>query len=318
MCHTNHTGIADTGVLCLSINHNININIIPSIQALSTPSTGSPTLSLLSRGKMVHISQRALANLVPNTLHEIRSHCFHNQYDKDLNPDGIVALAVAENKLMRDEIVQHINSHMNITPFHLTYGEGPAGSSALRRAVASFVTDVFHPSMEITEKHICICNGAGSAVDNLSFCVGEPGEGILVGRPLYVGFFPDIEARAKCVCYLPFLLLQLGLAMRSCLYIHRTLFLLCFYIHRALLDIFTRPHSPPHLTHKVMYIQPQAIADTSLTNIPPQRRGVKQNQTRARRIWSCKSNLRRGRGSIRRRLPPLQRSRRPDPRHSPR
>ncbi|KAL2441242.1 putative aminotransferase aclI [Exophiala dermatitidis] len=146
---------------------------------------------------MVHISPRALSNLVPNKLHEIRSHCFHNQYDAELNPGGIVALAVAENKLMRDEIVQHINTHMNITPFHLTYGQGPAGSSALRGALASFVTEVFRPSMEITEKHICVCNGAGSAVDNLSFCVAEPGEGILVGRPLYVGFFPDIEARAK-------------------------------------------------------------------------------------------------------------------------
>ncbi|EXJ95563.1 hypothetical protein A1O1_00685 [Capronia coronata CBS 617.96] len=146
---------------------------------------------------MVHISQRALSNLVPSKLHEIRSHCFHNQYDRDLNPEGIVALAVAENKLMRDEIVQHINMHMNIKPVHLTYGEGPAGSSALRSAVASFVTEVFRPSMEITEKHICICNGAGSAVDDLAFCIGEPGEGILVGRPLYVGFFPDIEARAK-------------------------------------------------------------------------------------------------------------------------
>lgn len=36
-------------------------------------------------------------------------------------------------------------------------------------------------------------------MDNLAFCVGEPGDGILVGRPLYVGFFPDIQARAKSV-----------------------------------------------------------------------------------------------------------------------
>ena len=148
-----------------------------------------------------YVSPRALANINtdPPTakLHAIRSHCFHNQYDSVSNPDGIVALAIAENKLMRDEIVQHINTHMNITPLQLTYGHGPAGSIELRGAIASFVSEVFKPSMAIDERHVAVCNGAGSAVDNLSFCLGEPGDGILVGRPLYVGFFPDIEARAK-------------------------------------------------------------------------------------------------------------------------
>ena len=149
-----------------------------------------------------HLSQRALANLNPpspitSKLYAIRSHCFHNQYDPTKNPSGILALAIAENKLMRDEIVEHINSHMNITPWHLTYGHGTYGSIELRNAIAEFITEVFRPSMNIGEEHLAVCNGAGSAVDNLAFCVGEPGEGILVGRPLYVGFFPDLEARAK-------------------------------------------------------------------------------------------------------------------------
>ena len=55
----------------------------------------------------------------------------------------------------------------------------------------------FKPYSPISPDHICICNGAGSAVDNLSFILGNPGDGILVGTPLYTGFFPDIEARAK-------------------------------------------------------------------------------------------------------------------------
>ncbi|OCT53934.1 putative aspartate aminotransferase [Cladophialophora carrionii] len=127
------------------------------------------------------ISERALSNLNPpdpqtSKLHAIRSHCFHNQYDPTSNPDGIVALAIAENKLMRQEIVDHVNSNMNITPWHLTYGHGPAGSIDLRRAIAEFVTEVFKPSMAIGESHVAVCNGAGSAVDNLSFCLGEPGD----------------------------------------------------------------------------------------------------------------------------------------------
>lgn len=148
-----------------------------------------------------YVSRRALSNLSPSPLtsklYAIRSHCFHNQYEPTKNPSGIIALAIAENKLMRDEIVEHINSHINITPWHLTYGDGTYGSRELRTAIAGFVTKVFKPSMSIGEQNVSVCNGAGSAVDNLSFCVGEPGDGILVGRPLYVGFSPDIEARAK-------------------------------------------------------------------------------------------------------------------------
>ncbi|OAP56365.1 hypothetical protein AYL99_09544 [Fonsecaea erecta] len=146
-----------------------------------------------------YVSQRALSNLIRPTpdLHAVRAHCFYNQYDPATNPGGIVALAIAENKLMREEICAHINAHMNITPWHLTYGHGPAGAIELRRVLAGFVREVFRPSMHIDENNVCICLGAGNAVDNLSFCLGEPGDGILVGRPLYVGFFPDIEARAK-------------------------------------------------------------------------------------------------------------------------
>ena len=148
-----------------------------------------------------YISPRALSNITtsPQTsaLHAVRSHCFHNQYDAVTNPEGIIALAIAENKLMRQEVVDHINTHTNILPWHLTYGDGPAGSLELRKTIAEFVREVFKPSMHLDERYVAVCNGAGSAVDNLSFCLAEPGEGILVGRPLYVGFFPDIEARAK-------------------------------------------------------------------------------------------------------------------------
>src|SRR4051794_35100336 len=86
----------------------------------------------MSTNKEPYVSERALSNLntgpLTTKLHAVRSHCFHNQYDPITNPDGIVALAIAENKLMRREIVDHINNHMNITPWHLTYGHGPAGS----------------------------------------------------------------------------------------------------------------------------------------------------------------------------------------------
>ena len=144
-----------------------------------------------------YISSRATSNFTTSKLAEVRSYCFHNQYDPKTNPDGVIALAVAENKLMRDEITQYINDNTRIRPWHLTYGEGPQGTTELLSELVQFVKKEFHPFKPIENGHICVCNGAGNAVSQFGFCVGEPGDGILVGRPLYVGFFPDIENHAK-------------------------------------------------------------------------------------------------------------------------
>ncbi|KIW90484.1 uncharacterized protein Z519_09130 [Cladophialophora bantiana CBS 173.52] len=64
-----------------------------------------------------YIPQRALSKFAPSAgpdLHAVHAHCFCNQYDPTSNPGGIVALAIAENKLMRDEICAHVNAHTAI------------------------------------------------------------------------------------------------------------------------------------------------------------------------------------------------------------
>lgn len=144
-----------------------------------------------------YLSDRVKDNLQPNKLGEVRAWCYYKQYDPQNNPDGVVALAIAENKLMRDEITKHINDNFKITPWHITYGEGPVGTAALRREIATYVNSVFKPHCPVEDDHICMANGAGNAVNNLAFCVGEPGDGILLSRPLYTGFFSDIEGESK-------------------------------------------------------------------------------------------------------------------------
>ena len=145
----------------------------------------------------MYISERARDNLKRDKLHDLRSACFNNQYDEETNPDGIIALAVAENKLMHPEIAQHITRGCQMNGWMLTYGEGPGGSKRLRAAIAQFVNQHFNPLTSVKEQQILVNNGAGSSVDNLCFCMGEPGDGILIGRPLYAGFFPDVQAHAK-------------------------------------------------------------------------------------------------------------------------
>ncbi|KAF7188664.1 putative aminotransferase tcpI [Pseudocercospora fuligena] len=147
--------------------------------------------------RLPYLSDRVKDNLKANKLAEVRAWCYDKQYDPITNPDGVVALAIAENKLMRDEITKHINENFKINPWHLTYGEGPAGTTALRRHIASYVNEYFRPSAPVKANHIATCNGAGPAVNNFCFCVGEPGDGILLSKPLYTGFFGDIEHGSK-------------------------------------------------------------------------------------------------------------------------
>ena len=78
----------------------------------------------------------------------------------------------------------------------LTYGDGPSGSLELRASLAKFVNGNFAPREQVAQEHVTIINGVCSVVDALCFCIAEPGDGILIVRPLYVGFLGDFENRA--------------------------------------------------------------------------------------------------------------------------
>lgn len=106
-------------------------------------------------GMEAGLSSRAAENLHRTKLAEVRSYCYYKQYDPETNPDGIVALAIAENKLMRDEITEHLNKNFKIDPWHLTYGDGPSGSLRLKSEIASFVNNVFNPYKQVETSHIC-------------------------------------------------------------------------------------------------------------------------------------------------------------------
>lgn len=79
----------------------------------------------------------------------------------------------------------------------LTYGDGPSGSLDLRKALATFVNKHFNPNDNISFNEITVLNGASSVIDALCFCLANPGDGILIVRPLYVGFPGDLKDRSE-------------------------------------------------------------------------------------------------------------------------
>lgn len=143
------------------------------------------------------LSKRGLANLAPDAIKAIMKAGSSNPYHEQHNPDGVVSLGVAENRLLHAEIAQHVNSHMHVSQRMLTYGDGSVGSDVLRRAVAKFVNDHFHPVKELEYTSVTVLNGVSAILDSLAWCICDEGDSILIGRPFYVGFVSDFMNRAK-------------------------------------------------------------------------------------------------------------------------
>lgn len=79
----------------------------------------------------------------------------------------------------------------------LTYGDGSVGSNRLRKNLAQFLTKNLHPKTQIVLEHVAILAGVSAIIDDVCYCLCDQGEGVLLGRPLYVGFISDIVNRSQ-------------------------------------------------------------------------------------------------------------------------
>jgi aspartate/methionine/tyrosine aminotransferase len=111
------------------------------------------------------------------------------------NPNGFVNVGVAENVLMHDHLLSFINRKLDLPAKILTYHDGPTGSVRLKQAISAFINKHFHPLKAVDSSHLCVTNGVSSAIEHLSWAIADPGEGILLGRPYYGTFIPDLSLR---------------------------------------------------------------------------------------------------------------------------
>lgn len=113
------------------------------------------------------------------------------------NPTGYVNVGFAENMLMHDYLLGFINTKLNLPAKYLTYNDGGSGSSRLKRAMAEFLNRHLHPIQALDPSHLTITNGVSSAIEHLSWAIADPGEGILLGKPYYGTFIPDMTLRQR-------------------------------------------------------------------------------------------------------------------------
>ncbi|KAE8352285.1 pyridoxal phosphate-dependent transferase [Aspergillus coremiiformis] len=140
------------------------------------------------------ISQRAQNAIVAGSKN-LMWDVMNDLWCEKTNPNGFVNVGVAENVLMHDHLLSFINRKLDLPAKLLTYHDGPTGSVRLKRAVSAFIDRNFHPVQAVVPSQLFITNGVSSAIEHLSWAITEPGEGILLGRPFYGTFIPDMSRR---------------------------------------------------------------------------------------------------------------------------
>ncbi|KAJ4988881.1 ACC synthase [Stagonosporopsis vannaccii] len=120
-----------------------------------------------------------------------------NLWHPSSNPDGYVSLGLAENALMHNELREYLNAKklINEDAVGFTYGSGPYGSKAVRASIAKFMNRHFKPTRTLQPDHILVTNGVSVAIEHCAWGLADPGDGILLGRPYYRAFLPDISMR---------------------------------------------------------------------------------------------------------------------------
>ncbi|KAF9955760.1 hypothetical protein BGZ72_003441 [Mortierella alpina] len=121
-----------------------------------------------------------------------------DKFDMSANPKGIINLGVAENQLMTAELREYMKPVDHVDPKLFGYGESPSGSRLLRTHFAENIFNrYFEPQERVVADQMVLSAGCSATVDNFTFCVCDPGDGIMITTPYYGGFNTDIMAKSK-------------------------------------------------------------------------------------------------------------------------
>ncbi|KAE8710837.1 putative aminotransferase ACS10 [Hibiscus syriacus] len=125
-------------------------------------------------------------------------------YDELDNPNGVIQLGLAENKLSLDLVKDWLAE--NASKAILGNGKelsisGIAtyqpfdGSMEFKVAVAGFMSQVMEKDVSFNPSQIVLTAGANPAIEILSFCLADTGNAFLVPTPCYPGLDRDVKWR---------------------------------------------------------------------------------------------------------------------------
>ncbi|MBA0796702.1 hypothetical protein Gohar_007447 [Gossypium harknessii] len=125
-------------------------------------------------------------------------------YDELDNPNGVIQLGLAENKLsldlVKDWLAENAREAILGNGKELSIsGIAPYqpfdGLMEFKVAVAGFMSQVMENAVSFNPSQIVLTAGATSAIEILSFCLADTGNAFLVPTPYYPGFDRDVKWR---------------------------------------------------------------------------------------------------------------------------
>ncbi|KAJ6009317.1 hypothetical protein N7499_005275 [Penicillium canescens] len=140
-------------------------------------------------------AQTVVTNESTNPFHEVTK----DSWNPTTNPTGYINVGIAENTLMHTAFLKYINKPLALPAKYLTYNEGGSGSTRLKNSIAAFLNKHLKPATPLQASHLLPTNGLSSALEHVSWSFADPGEGILLGRPYYGMFIPDLSLRSGSV-----------------------------------------------------------------------------------------------------------------------
>ncbi|KAJ1692749.1 hypothetical protein LUZ63_009447 [Rhynchospora breviuscula] len=183
----------------------------PSSPPSASGSTIHRTLSrgLLSPRSHPSVSSRAAAVARPDddSLYYVGyKRCLRDPFHRFDNPEGIIQLGLAENRLSQDLILDWLEKNAygallggdrpgELNIMGLTTYQPFDGSDNLKNAVAGFMGQILQESVSFDPSQIVLTSGATPAMEILSFCLADPGNAFLVPSPYYPGWDRDIKWR---------------------------------------------------------------------------------------------------------------------------
>ncbi|CAI9759429.1 unnamed protein product [Fraxinus pennsylvanica] len=128
------------------------------------------------------------------------NHAADDPYDEMNNPDGVIQLGLAENRLSLDVVQEWLadNTRESIICQDLSISGIAAfqsfdGLVELKVVVAGFMSQVIEKPMFFNPAQIVLTAGATPAIEILSFCLADPGNAFLAPSPYY----PDLDRDVK-------------------------------------------------------------------------------------------------------------------------
>jgi len=146
------------------------------------------------------LSQRIQANLKPSPMFDFMSRAISNPYHPSANPNGIISLGIAENSLMAQSLATFLSQNLRIPPGLFSYGASCPGLASLYQGLCKLYNgETFDPAVEVENAHLYVTAGCTTLLDQIFWTLCDKGDGVLIGRPCYGGFVPDMSVRSGCV-----------------------------------------------------------------------------------------------------------------------